>query len=80
MFCGALNVQLAGRPLKVYYPKLTFMRGVQHTVSLFFNDASKIPIVHQMISARKMMNNIFGSGIYHKPHSIFKSKSHEFHN
>ena len=27
-----------------------------------------------------MMYNIFGSGIYHKPRSIFKSKSQEFHN
>ena len=33
-----------------------------------------------MISAHKMIHNIFGSGIYHKPHSIFKSKSQEFHN
>ena len=32
-----------------------------------------------MISARKMIYNIFGSGIYHKPHSIFKSKSQDFH-
>ena len=27
-----------------------------------------------------MINKIFGSGIYHKPHSIFKSKSQELHN
>ena len=27
-----------------------------------------------------MIDNIFGSGIYHKPHSVFKSKSQEFHN
>ena len=27
-----------------------------------------------------MIYNIFGSGIYHKLHSIFKSKSQEFHN
>ena len=32
-----------------------------------------------MISAHKMIYNIFGSGIYHKPHSIFKSKSQDFH-
>ena len=75
MFDGALNVQLAGRLLKVHYPKLTSMRGVEHTVSLFLNDVSKIPIVNQIIYAHKMMYNIFGSGIYHKRHSIFKSKS-----
>ena len=58
---------------------LTVMSGVEHTVSLLFNDVSKIPIVNQMISSHKMIYNIFGSGIYHKPHSIFKSKSQDFH-
>ena len=33
-----------------------------------------------MISAHNMIYNIFGSGIYHKPHSTFKSKYQEFHN
>ena len=80
MFDGASNVQLGGNVLKVHHPKLTFMRGVEHTVFLFFNDVSKIPIVNQMISAHRMIYNIFGFGIYHKPHSIFKSKYQEFHN
>ena len=56
------------------------MRGVEHTVSLFFNDVSKIPVVNQIITAHKSIYKLFGSGIYHKPHSIFKSKSYEFHN
>ena len=56
------------------------MRGVEHTVSFFFNDVSKIPVVNQMITAHKAIYNLFGSGIYHKPHSIFKSKDYEFHN
>ena len=72
MFDGASNVKLGGKLLKVYYPKLTVMRGVEQTVSLFFNDVSKIPIVNQMVSSQNMINNILGSGIYHKPHSIFK--------
>ena len=55
MFDGALNVQLGGKLLKVHYPKLTVMRGVEHTVSLFFNDVSNIPIVNKMISAHKMI-------------------------
>ena len=80
MFDGASNVQFAGRLLKVNYPKLTVMRGVEHTVSLFFNDVSKIPILNQNISAHKMIYNIFGYVIYHNPHSIFKSKYQEFHN
>ena len=79
MFDGASNVQLAGRLLKANYQNLTVRRGVEHTVSLFFNDVSKIPIVNQMISAHKMIYNIFGSGIHHKPHSIFKSKYQDFH-
>ena len=32
-----------------------------------------------MISSHKMIYNIFDSGIYHKPNSIFKSKSQDFH-
>ena len=56
------------------------MCGVEHTVSLFFNDVSKIPVVNEMITAHKAIYNLFGSGIYHKPHSIFKSKSYEFCN
>ena len=80
MFDGASDVKLAGRLLKVHDPKLTVMRGVEHTVSLFLNDVSKIPIVNQMIFSHKIIYNIFGSVIYHKPHSIFKSKYQEFHN
>ena len=55
------------------------MRGVEHTVSLFFNDVSKISIVNQIIYSHKMIYNIFGSSIYHKPYSVFKSKYQEFH-
>ena len=56
------------------------MRGVEHTVSLFFNDVSKIPVVNKMITDHKAIYNLFVSGIYKKPHIIFKSKSYEFHN
>ena len=34
------------------------------------NDVSKIPVFNQMIRAHKEIYNLFGSGIYHKPHSI----------
>ena len=33
-----------------------------------------------MITAHKAIYNLFGSGVYHKPHYIFKKKSYEFHN
>ena len=36
MFYGATNVQLDGENLKIYYPKLTIMLIVGHSVSLFF--------------------------------------------
>ena len=74
MFDVALNVQLLGRPLKVHYTKLTVMRDVEHTVLLFLNDVSKNPTVNKNIYAHKIVYNIFGFGIYHKPYSIFKSK------
>ena len=72
MFDGYSNVQLSGSLLEVHYHKFTGMHGVEHIVSLFFNDVSKIPIVHQVISAQKVEYNIFGSGIYPKPHSVLK--------
>ena len=62
------------------YPNISVMRGVEHTVSLFLNDVSKITVVNQMITDHKAIYNLFGSGIYHKTHSIIKSKSYESHN
>ena len=53
MFDGDSNVHLAGELLKIHYPKISVMRGVEYTVSLFFNDVSKIPVVNQMITANK---------------------------
>ena len=80
MFDKASNIQIAGELLKFHYPKFSVMRGVEHTVSLFFKDFSKTPVVNHMITAHKAIYNLFGSGIYQKPNSIFKSKSYEFHN
>ena len=80
MFNGALNVQLGGERLKIHYPKLTVMCIVEHTVYLFFNDVYKIIIVNQMVTDHKSIYNLFGSGIYHKPCSIFESKYYEIHN
>ena len=74
MFDGASNVQLAGELSIIHYPKFSVMRGFEHTVSLFLNDVSKTPVVNQMITDHKAIYNLFGSGIYFKPHSTFKSK------
>ena len=75
MFDGASNLQLGGDILKINYPKLTVMCGIEHSVFLFFNDVSKLPIVNQMIRDHKAIHNPFQSGINHKPHFIFKPKS-----
>ena len=74
MFDEASNVQLAGELLKIHYPNISVMRGVEHTISLFFNDVSIIPFINHTITSHKAIYNLFGSGIYQKPHYIFKSK------
>ena len=53
MFDGASNVQLGVNLLKMYDPKLTVMHIVEHTVSIFSNDVSKIRTTTQMIQAHK---------------------------
>ena len=53
MFDGASNVQLGGELFKMHYPKISVIRGVEHTVSLFFNGISKIPVVNQTITDHK---------------------------
>ena len=73
-------MELRTYSLLIQYPNISFMPGVEHTVYLFFNDVSGLPVVNQMITAHKAIFNLFGYGIYQKPHSIFKSKSYEFQN
>ena len=80
MFDGASNIQLGENLLKLHCPKLTVMCGVEHTVSLLFNYVSKIPIFNQMNANQKVIYNMLGFGIYHRPHTIFKLKYQEFHN
>ena len=53
MLYGASNVQLGGDLMNNNYPNLNLMCGVEHTLSLFFNDISKLPIVNQMIIYHK---------------------------
>ena len=71
MFDGASNVQLDGEILKIHYPKISVMCGVEHAIFLFFNDFSKIPVLNLMITDHKAIYNLFSSGIYHKPNYIF---------
>ena len=47
---------------------------------VIFNGVSKMLILNKMFFTHNMIVNIFGSSIYHKPYSVLKSKSQEFHN
>ena len=73
-------MQLGGENFKIHYPKISVVRGVEHTVYLFFNYVPKIPVLNKMITAHNEIYKLFGSTIYHKLHSIIKSKSYDFHN
>ena len=53
MFDGASNVQIGVELLKIHYPKISVMRGVGKTVSLFFRYISIIPVFNQIITAHK---------------------------
>ena len=74
MLVGSSDVPIGGELLKIHYPKQTVIRGVRHTVYLFFNDVSKIPVVNKIITVYKSIYNLFCSGIHNKNCSIFKSK------
>ena len=74
MFDGHLNVQLDGEMLKIHYPNISVMRGVERTVSLFFNDVSKTRVANKIITAHKEIYNLFGFGLYPKTHYLFRSK------
>ena len=37
-FDGASNVQLSGRILASYYPRITVCHGAEHSIALFFKD------------------------------------------
>ena len=63
MFDGVSNAQLAGEMLKIHYPNISVMRGVEHTAYSFFNDVSKIPVVNQIITAHRSIYNVLGCGI-----------------
>ena len=85
MFDGYYNIQLGGELMKINYPKLTVMIGVEHTVSLFFNDVSNIFETTNLRGTRQPDNllkgirnpiprNLYniipeGAKILHQPHT-----------
>lgn len=44
-FDGGSNFQLAGRILQAKYPRITVVHGLEHVLSLVFEDIAKIPVV-----------------------------------
>ena len=52
MFDGASNVQLGGELMKLHYPKLTVMRGVEYIFSLFLNDVLKYQFLIRLYISR----------------------------
>ena len=53
MFDWVTNTQIGGELMNFHYQILNVIRGVEHTVSLFFKDVSKVPIVNQIITSHK---------------------------
>ena len=48
VFDGDSNVQLGSGKIKIHYPMLIAMCGVERNVSLFFNNISKILIFNKI--------------------------------
>ena len=60
-FDGASNVQSGGKVLLVYFPRITSLHGVEHRVSLFFQDLSKLALVQNLIVKYHRVYVMFGS-------------------
>jgi hypothetical protein len=49
-FDGGSNFQLAGRLMQVHYPRITVVHGLEHVLSLAFEDIAKIDVVRVSVS------------------------------
>jgi hypothetical protein len=78
LFDGASNVQKAGRVLEARYPQVSVLHGVEHVVSLFFNDVSRLRFVHFLIVNYRRIYRVFGSGAMHAPYAIFQKQAQTF--
>ena len=59
---GAGNVQLAGRILKVAYPRMTLIHGVDHAIALLFKDVyTGIEEFVNLSKLTRKIRNVFGS-------------------
>jgi hypothetical protein len=53
-FDGGSNFQLAGRIIEAEFPRVTVVHGLEHVLSLVFEDIAKIPFVR--VSALQYLN------------------------
>lgn len=78
-FDGGSNFQLAGKIIEAHFPRLTVVHGLEHVLSLVFEDIAKIPVVKQLTLQVRRLYRTFGSGSNHKPHAFFINQS-KLHN
>ena len=78
LFDGASNVQKAGRVIEAKYPQVSVLHGVEHVVSLFFADVSKLRFVQFLIMNYRRVYRVFGSGAMHAPYAMFHRNTQTF--
>jgi hypothetical protein len=78
LFDGASNVQKAGRVIEACYPQVSVLHGIEHVVSLFFSDVSRLPFVQFLVINYRRIYRVFGSGSMHAPYTIFQKQLFTF--
>ena len=75
LFDGASNVQKAGRVIEAKYPQVSVLHGIEHCISLFFSDVSRLPWSQFVIINYRRVYRVFGSGSMHAPYAIFRKQA-----
>lgn len=58
-FDGGSNFQLAGRIIQARFPRVTVVHGLEHVLSLVFEDIAKIPVVKVSHCISVRLENVF---------------------
>jgi hypothetical protein len=78
LFDGASNVQKAGRVIEAKYPQVSVLHGIEHVISLFFSDVSRLSFVRYLIINYRRVYRVFGSGSMHAPYAMFQKQAKTF--
>jgi Protein of unknown function (DUF 659) len=78
LFDGASNVQKAGRLIEAKYPQVSVLHGIEHCISLFFADVSRLAWCQFVIINYRRLYRVFGSGSMHAPYAIFRKTAQIF--